>query len=239
MELPPYRIPTLKSVVIHMWERAFIFLKKMGTVILVGSIIIWFLSTFPLKKEYSVDYGRAVERVEERFDGEIRKLERSSENYADERARLSEEKLEALGEIERKKSREEVSQSFIGIIGHVIEPFFKPLGFSWREGVALITGFVAKEVVVSTLGVLYNAGREQEGELSLILRDRSGLTPITAYAFLVFVLIYTPCLATLAAIRQETGTMKWTLFSVFYEITLAWVLAFVVVRAGRLFAMLF
>ena len=239
MELPPYRIPTLKSVVIHMWERAFIFLKKMGTVILVGSIIIWFLSTFPLKKEYSVDYGREVERVEERFDAEIEKLTRGAKNYADERARLGEEKLEALGEIERKKSREEVSQSFIGIIGHAIEPFFRPLGFSWREGVALITGFVAKEVVVSTLGVLYNAGREQEGELSLILRDRSSLTPITAYAFLVFVLIYTPCLATLAAIRQETGTMKWTLFSVFYEITLAWVLAFVVVRVGGFFATLF
>jgi ferrous iron transport protein B len=239
MELPPYRIPTLKSVVIHMWERAFIFLKKMGTVILVGSIIIWFLSTFPLKKEYSVDYDLAAERVGERFDEEIRKFEKSSVNDADMRARLGEEKLEALGEIERKKSREEVSQSFIGIIGHAIEPFFRPLGFSWREGVALITGFVAKEVVVSTLGVLYNAGREQEGELSLILRDRSGLTPVTAYAFLVFVLIYTPCLATLAAIRQETGTMKWTLFSVFYEITLAWVLAFVIVRVGRLFTMLF
>jgi len=238
MELPPYRIPTLKSVIIHMWERAFIFLKKMGTVILIGSIVIWFLSTFPLKKQYSMDYALEAERVEERYDEEIRDLEKGAMNYEQERARLSVEKRKAVGELERRKSREEVSQSFIGMIGHTIEPFFRPLGFSWREGVALITGFVAKEVVVSTLGVLYNAGREKEEELSLILRDRSGLTPITAYAFLVFVLIYTPCLATLAAIRQETGTMKWTLFSVFYEITLAWVLAFVVVQVGRFFTML-
>lgn len=196
MELPPYRIPTMKSVFIHMWERAVIFIRKMGTVILVGSIVIWFLSSFPEKKVYSTDY-------------------------------------------EQEKAQEAIAFSFIGRMGRTIEPFFKPLGFSWREGVALITGFFAKEVIVSTMGVLYSSGGNEKGqEVSLFLREKSGLTPVTAYAFLVFVLIYTPCLASIVAVKQETGSFKWTFFSIFYQISLAWIMAFLIVRIGAFAAAL-
>jgi ferrous iron transport protein B len=223
MELPPYRVPTLKSVMIHMWERAVIFIRKMGTVILVGSIVIWFLGAFPVKKDIPNEVP------------------------------------------EGEKMQEMISFSFIGRIGRVIEPVFRPLGFSWREGVALITGFIAKEVIVSTLGVLYNAGelpvtkdlsnpemlsqdrsnpaaslgmdeKDDGRELGTLLKEKSGMTPISAYAFLIFVLIYTPCLAAIAAVKQETGSGKWTTFSILYQITLAWVMAFLIVKIGGVLA---
>ena len=169
----------------------------------------------------------------------VRSADSSVSTEQDERL-LTEQKLPSeqeltseLRELKREKKQRDVYYSFIGRIGRGIEPLFKPLGFSWKEGVALITGFVAKEVVVSTLGVLY-AGEADDAELGSVIKERSGLTPITAFAFLVFVLIYTPCLATIAAIRQETRSWKWTVFSIGYQITLAWVLAFLIVRIGGL-----
>jgi ferrous iron transport protein B len=243
MELPPYRIPTLRSVIIHMWERAVLFLRKMGTVILVGSIIIWFLSSFPVNRVDRNEFEVQRALIEQQYTSKIESLREVSAGDRTESEKLELEKLELeklleekndlLIDLRREEKQREVYYSLIGRIGRGIEPFFRPLGFTWREGVALITGFVAKEVVVSTLGVLYAGGVEEE-ELGSVLRERSGLTPVSAFAFLVFVLIYTPCLATLAAVRQETRSWKWTLFSVGYQVTLAWVMAYAVVRVGAL-----
>ena len=232
MELPPYRIPTIKSVVIHMWERAFIFVKKMGTVILAGSIVIWFLSNFPIPQDVATVYSERVQSIEEIYRVRIDELKKSAAGYRAEKRALNEEKSSLIAQLQKERASEIISQSFIGRIGRFIEPVFRPLGFSWREGVALITGFVAKEVVVSTLGVLYNAGGE--AQLGYSLRKSSSLTPLSAYAFLIFVLIYTPCLATVAVIRQETKSFKWTLFTILYEISLAWVLSFLIVKGGGL-----
>ena len=232
MELPPYRIPTIKSVVIHMWERAFIFVKKMGTVILAGSIVIWFLSNFPIPRDVATVYSERVQSIEEIYRVRIDELKKSAAGYRAEKRALNEEKSSLIAQLQKERASEIISQSFIGRIGRFIEPVFRPLGFSWREGVALITGFVAKEVVVSTLGVLYNAGGE--AQLGYSLRKSSSLTPLSAYAFLIFVLIYTPCLATVAVIRQETKSFKWTLFTILYEISLAWVLSFLIVKGGGL-----
>jgi len=234
MELPPYRIPTLKSVIIHMWERAVLFLRKMGTVILVGSIIIWFLSSFPVNREYKREFAERVAAIEQQYTARIESLGEDSPGYRAQLERLLREKEGLISDLRGEKKQREVYYSLIGRIGRGIEPFFRPLGFTWREGVALITGFVAKEVVVSTLSVLY-AGGDEDAELGAVLRARSGLTPVAAYAFLVFVLIYTPCLATLAAVRQETKSWRLTLFSVGYQIALAWIMAFAVVRVGALF----
>lgn len=234
MELPPYRIPTVKSVIIHMWEKAVFFLKKMGTVILVGSIIIWFLSSFPIMKEYSKDYEFEKVTIEEQYEQEASVLVPGTERYSLEKERLEEKRDTLITKLFKEKKQEEVYHSYIGKIGRAIGPFFRPLGFSWKEGIALITGFVAKEVVVSTLGVLYAGGEEGVKELGSILKVGSGLTPITAFAFLVFVLIYTPCLATIAVIKQETGGWKWAIFSIGYQISLAWVLAFLIVKIGGL-----
>ncbi len=215
MELPPYRIPTFKSVVIHMWERAVVFLKKMGTVILLGSVIIWFLSNFPGILEEGNRQSLVRDNTEVNVQG-------NRENQNDIPEGSSSE-----GYV--------IEHSFITSIGKAMEPFFRPLGFGWREGVALLSGFVAKEIVVSTLGVLYSGNSEGESaELGDVIKKKSGLTPLSAYAFLVFVLIYTPCLATVVAIRRETGSVGWTFFSVGYQLTLAWVMAFLIVRIGSL-----
>jgi len=208
----------------------------MGTVILAGSVIIWFLSNFPQNNQYNSEYRKEIDQINKTYMDKIGLLNKNSTTYKEERDRIEIEKQFRIKNIESKENRVNIENSFIGIIGKTIEPFFRPLKFSWREGVALITGFVAKEIVVSTLGVLYNPeGGEKPQSLGNALKEKSSMTPLTAYAFLVFVLIYTPCLATVATIRRETGSTKWTLFSVGYQITLAWILAFLIVNIGKLF----
>lgn len=209
MELPPYRLPTIKSLLIHMWERAVVFLKRMGTVILVGSLVVWFLNYFPMVE--------IIQNLKAKSSGKERVEEVSFKN------------MSPVGSEEQERP-----QSLMTIIGRGIEPVFKPLGFSWREGVALISGFFAKEIIVSTLSVLYGGDEGEEVPLSTLIKEKSGLNPFTAYGFLLFVLIYTPCLATVAAIGQETGSVKWTLFAISYEIGLAWVVAFIARLVGLL-----
>lgn len=190
MELPPYRVPTTRSVVRHMWEKAAMYLRKMGGLILVASVVVWFLSYFP------------------RHDDPVVQQE----------------------------------DSYIGRIGHFTEPVVKPLGLNWKASVALLTGTVAKEVTVSTLGVLY-AGTEDAEEAGVLSQRLSEINPETgkpdfnpanALAFLVFVLLYFPCMATLVAIKQESGSWKWAAFSFVYNTTVAWIIAFIVYRIAVL-----
>ncbi len=200
LELPPYRMPTLKGLVIHMWERGSVFLKKMGTVILVGAVIVWFLSTFPRQNQASYEFQKTVsgEEISEQVPSEFQR------------------------------------SSYLEKIGYTLEPLVAPLGFDWRHSIALLTGFVAKEVIISTLGVLYHVDDPGEESESLRQAIQSSMTPLTAYALMAFVLIYTPCLATVAAIRRETGLWRWALFSVSVSLLLAWVVAFVIYRGGRI-----
>ncbi len=223
MELPPYRLPTARSLLIHMWDRGKIFLRKMGGVILVGSVLIWVLSTFPREVSFSTDYDGRIQTLESR----AAVLE--MEGAPAEALRREITRLEIARESER------IEASYIGRIGKALEPVLRPLGFDWRNTVALLTGFVAKEIVVSTLGVLYHGGSEGDPSAGLVagLRE-SGMTPLVAYAFMAFVLIYTPCLGTVAVIRRETNSWKWTLFSVGYSVVLAWLVAFLIVQGGRL-----
>jgi ferrous iron transport protein B len=191
MELPPYRIPTLKVMLIHTWEKGEQYLRKMGTIILVGSVVIWFLGYFP-RTEKQADYSG----TEAQFQQE---------------------------------------HSYIGQIGHFVEPVIAPLGFDWKVGVSLLSGVAAKEIVVSTLSVLY-AGDTQVGNQALPERLRTELrpdgsrsiTPVIAFGLMIFVLIYFPCLATIVAIKNETKSWGWALFTVGYSFVLAWLLAFAV-----------
>ncbi len=186
MELPPYRVPTLRVTLMHMWDRASQYLRKMGTIILAASVIVWFLGAFP------------------RVEGEA----------------------------------PPAAESFIGQFGQAISPVLDPLGFNWQMDVALLTGLVAKEVVVSTLGVIYgvDGGGEDHGgnALSAALRN-SGISPAAALAFMFFVLLYSPCLPSITAIWRETGSWRWTLFSVGYQTALAWSAAWLVFRIGSFF----
>jgi ferrous iron transport protein B len=225
MELPPYRIPTIKSVFMHMWERASIYLRKIGGIILIASVIIWLLGYIPKPEEYSRDYRSLIENLQSQLETEA----------------VSEpEQLQIkhkIATIQASKSSEEVQHSFIGRIGKGIEPAIEPLGFDWRLGVSLITGFVAKEIVISTLGVLYQIGEEESEEsigLTDALRDpKNNITPLTSLAFMVFVLLYTPCVGTILAIKREAG-IKIMLLSVAYQLILAWSMAFIVYQGGKL-----
>ncbi len=229
MELPPYRVPMIKSLMIHMWDRAKIFLKKMGGVILAGSVIIWVLSSFPRDVEYAMDYSARSDQVRQVY------MERITEADTEAAMVLEAEKQEALRQIEREKSVEQTANSYLGRLGKAISPVFAPIGIDWRGSIALMTGFVAKEVVVSTLGVLYATGDGETG--SEALRDAlraSGMTPLSALSMMLFVLLYLPCIAAVVAIGRETGSHGFTALSVVYTTGLAWLVAFAVYQGGRL-----
>ncbi|RLC25205.1 MAG: ferrous iron transport protein B [Deltaproteobacteria bacterium] len=224
MELPPYRMPMLKSLLIHMWDRSKMFLKKMSGVILIGSIIIWALSSFPRSISYTTDY-----------DGKIKML---NAEYSQNVATVQPQKAEELNRqfsielknIENQKEQERVSNSYIGKIGKVMEPIFKPIGIGWQASVAIITGFVAKEVVVSTMGVLYGVGKGSGVALEKALK-KSGMTALSALSMMIFVLLYVPCFATVLTIYRETSA-KWAGFNVIYTTLVAWGMSFLVYQTG-------
>ena len=183
MELPPYRMPTAKSVLRHTWEKGAQYLKKMGGIIMIASVIIWFLGYYPNHDAYST-------------------------------------------------TAEQQENSYIGQIGKAIEPVIEPLGFDWKRGVGILSGIGAKELVVSTLGVLYT---NDDGIESVDLADRIPITPLVAYGYMLFVLIYFPCIATVAAIKNESGSWKWAAFTICYTTLLAWIVAFLVHQVGGIF----
>lgn len=264
MELPPYQRPTLRSILLHTWERGFVFIQKMGTVILVGSIIIWALGYFPREVELSEDYTAEKAQVYEQYTEKQDRidtlfdesLEKGRNQYVSEMIPFEDsrifkdlstqhdslmtglllEKESALSEIRFRETAEIMENKWIGRIGKWIEPAIAPLGFSWREGIALTTGFVAKEIVVSTYGVLFGVGEDADQENTGVIDRlrRSGMSPLIAFGFLIFTLLYTPCLATVAAIKRETASWKYTLISIAYSLALAWVLAFAVFQIGSM-----
>lgn len=221
MELPPYRVPTLRSLGIHMWERSWMYLRKAGTIILGISIIMWFLMTFPVKSEFNRDYGNLIQSA-------IR---------ARESGRMTPQDTDELvAGYDAAMAAERIEYSLAGRFGRFIEPVLRPLGFDWRLGIALISGFAAKEVVVSTMGTIYGVGEVDEESTSLRRRLASdpAYSPLIAYTFLVFVLLYMPCMAAQAIFLRESGSAREYLFQIGYTGTLAWVLAFVVYQGGKL-----
>ena len=249
MELPPYRMPTLRTMVRHMWHRTEQYLKKITSVILIASVIIWALGYFPLHKELSIDYEARVAELEASIADSGNEYVKNTvnsgyipSNYSEQENVLDE--IESVNAMHRAELQE---RSYIGILGKAINPIMEPLGFDWKMSVALLTGIMAKEVIVGTMGVLYEAGESDEGtSASLIVklqnhRHLTGpmagepvITPLIAFAFMMFILIYFPCVGVVAAIRKETGTWKWPIFSVLYTTTLAWVIAFLVYQVGSL-----
>lgn len=219
IEFPPYRRPTFRVGLLHMWERGKVYLQKMGGIILIASVVLWFLGAFPRVDNYSQDY-----------DSQITALHQSSDPSAAER----------ISHLQAEKASEDVTYSFVGRIGHAMAPVLQPLGFNWQMGVSLVTGFVAKEVVVSSMGVLYQIGDEvDETSTSLIKALRNpagGVTPLIAFAFLTFVLLYTPCVSVLIVVRREIGA-RWMAFGVIVQLALAWMVAFAIYRLGILFGL--
>ncbi len=212
MELPPYRFPTVKGLMVHMWERSKIYLQKMGGVILVGSVILWFLGAFPQAPGLS-DY-----------EHHMALLHAEGTPSAGARAEV----------LARDRAAQQIETSYIGRAGKFIHPVVAPMGFTWEMGVSLMTGFVAKEVIVSTMGVLYHTAESSSESLQSAIGDpSSGVTPLSAFAFMVFVLLYTPCIVAVAAIKREAGA-RWMWFSIGYQTALAWLVSFGVYRVGTL-----
>jgi len=237
MELPPYRIPTIRSTVRHMWHKGSQYLSKMGGVILVAVILIWALGYFPRNVELSKDYNALMGERQAAIQG----LMPGSDSATI--AQLGRE----INHLRVEYVSERQAKSYLGRIGKALEPAIQPLGFDWRMGVSLLSGVAAKEIVVSTLGVLFQA---EEGDMgaSVSLTHKlqtetykSGpkagakiFTPLTAFTFLIFILIYFPCVAVVAAIKKETGSWKWALFTIVTTTTLAWVISFLVYQIGSL-----
>ena len=225
MELPPYRAPMLKSLLIHMWDRSKMFLKKMGGIILIGSVVVWTLSAFPRNTQYSFDYNGEIDKIKASYETGI--------NAGNVDNKIPEKKKDAdILEITRAQRAEQVEKSYMGRIGKTISPLFSPLGIDWRGGVALLTGFVAKEIVVSTMAVLHAAEKESDALKNALLSSK--MTPLSALSMMIFVLLYLPCLATVAAIKRETGSFKWMFFSIAYNTSIAWLAAFCVYQGGKL-----
>ena len=226
MELPPYRMPTAKSVLIHMWDRSRQYLQKMGGPILVASITIWFLGYFPLNSEREAVFDKKVETVETRYA---------------QQEMSNEEREVVLAGIAYNRNTEHQENSYIGRLGRFIEPVMRPLGFDWKISISLLSGMAAKEIVISTMGVLYTGDSEDQQSLQERLQTEAYadgtpvFTPLVVAGFLLFVLIYFPCVATIVAIKEESHSWKWALFSLFYSTGLAWLVAFMVYQLGSLF----
>lgn len=196
MELPPYRWPTGKAIIRHTWEKGKEYLKKMGGIILVASVIVWALGYFPHNDELSRE--------------------------------------------------QQLEQSYIGKMGKFVEPIFIPQGFNWKLDVSLLAGVGAKEIVASSIGVLYSGddsfGDDEEfsdeTEKYTHLRQgmlKEGITPLVSYAYLIFILFYFPCIATIAAIKNETGSWRWATFAASYTTATAWIMSALIYQTGRLF----
>ncbi len=190
MELPPYRMPTAKGLLIHMWERGWLYLKKAGTIILGISIVMWFLLSHPAQPELPPGMTAPADSG--------------------------------------------IAHTYAGQMGKAIEPLIRPLGFDWKVGIGLVAGFVAKEVVVATFGTVYalEEADEESEDLRAALRQDPQFNPLVAYALMVFVLIYVPCMAVVAVMRRETNSWKWPLFVIGYTTALAWLVSFIVYQGG-------
>jgi ferrous iron transport protein B len=195
MELPPYRAPTFRGLLWHVWEKTWLYVKKAGTIILTASILIWAITTFPA---YNAPPGQEQDSAAE-----------------------AEAALE---------------HSFAGQLGKTIEPFFSSMGFDWKIAAASVTGFAAKEVIVSTLGILYRVGAEEDEEnegLRKALQQDPHWSPLTAFVLMLFTLIIPPCFAALATIKAEIG-WKWLGFELAFLLILGWALSTIVFQIGSL-----
>ncbi|MBL0313806.1 MAG: ferrous iron transport protein B [Holophagaceae bacterium] len=229
MELPPYRMPVLKATIIHMWDKAKVFLTRAGTTIFAGATLVWFLSRYPgiANADWNHEYQQQRTAVMALQIPDAQKDER-------------------LKDLDLAKESRIVNHSLAAGLGKFAEPVMRPIldpdhkrTEAWKDVIALTAGFVAKEIVVSTMAVIHQASEqpgagEKLSPLQVSLRDHTGLTPLTALAFMIFTLIYTPCLGTVAMIRREAGSWGWAGFSVAYGLGLGWLLAWSTVVFGRM-----
>ncbi len=242
MELPPYRVPPVKSVLKQTWFKGEQYLRKMGTTILVASIIIWVLGYFPKGEDIEKEYQAKVAAVNKVYLGEAVNTTMDKQ-YLDE---VTQKRDLILDSLNRERHLLKQENSYIGRIGKFIEPAIRPLGFEWRMGVSLVAGSAAKEVVISTMSVLFQGDPDNGDSQGLVQRLKKAVytsgpkkgqpvfTPLVALSFMLFILIYFPCVAVIAAIKNESGKWKWSLFLAVYTTFMAWIISFAVYQIGTL-----
>jgi ferrous iron transport protein B len=219
MELPVYRLPGVRYLLVQMWIKAWMYMKKAGTTILMASVIIWTLSNFPVNGDVNKKYDSMAKAVtlDQKYDAVQR--------------------LDALRSLENERLSKQLELSFAGMIGRGIEPVLKPLGFDWRISMALVAGLAAKEVVVSTMGTIFALGNSDKG--SAALKERLHGDPVftipAVLSLIIFVLLYVPCLAATVVFHKEGGETKITLMYIGFSMTVAWVLSFIIYRISLLF----
>ncbi|RLB88875.1 MAG: ferrous iron transport protein B, partial [Deltaproteobacteria bacterium] len=216
MELPPYRMPTIKGVLIHMWERGWLFLKKAGTIILGISILLWVATTFP----------GLPDNAKEHFENE-RNTVRAS-------ILAKKEKAERLSEIDNYEAEAALEYSVAGRVGHALEPVFAPLGFDWKLVTPVIGAIAAKEVFVAQLGIVYSVGEADEESESLRSKLQASYSPLTGFCIMLFMLVVAPCLATFAIMKSESGSWKWAFYQFGGLTALAWIITAIVYQVGSL-----
>ena len=200
----------------------------MGGIILIGSIVVWSLSAFPRDITYSVDYIQQRNELTSLYN------EQQLAAGTDKQQLLEKEKIKQLDALSRAQKAEKAEKSIIGQTGKILSPIFEPIGIDWRGSVALITGFVAKEIVISTMGILYAVDSKDDSDALKYALSSSDMSRLSALSMMVFVLLYLPCLATVSAIKRESGSLKWTLLSIVYNTCIAWFAAFCVYQGGTL-----
>lgn len=235
MELPPYRFPTFRALIRNMWFKTYLYLKKIGGVILVASIIIWAASYFSLKPGVTKETDRKIEEVRK-----LQKIQHNSEAGKVDRQIHLVMPADTLDKLFQDKEHIRLETSLISYIGKAVEPIMMPLGFDWKMSVSLLAGIAGKEIVVSTLGIIYQADHDKNDKNSLTgklksqthtsgrLEGKKVFSKPVALAFIVFILVYFPCIAVTAVVKNESGHWKWAAFLIIYTTTLAWVIAFAV-----------
>ena len=260
MELPPYRIPTIKGVLTQMWERSWLYLKKAGTIILFISIVMWALTVFPQFPDEKVEqYAAQLPELEQTLNEQTKEL--SSLGYiipTEENFSKAEASNKKLNDSDREKAQELVAQidatngkidevlynlseaeleySAAGRIGKFIEPVIAPLGFDWKIGTALIGAFAAKEVFVAQMGIVYSLGEVGEDSDALRAKLQENYTPLVGFAIMVFALLSAPCMATFAIVKRESNSWKWAFFQFFGMTLVAYIITFLIYQIGRLFS---
>ncbi|MBZ0264966.1 ferrous iron transporter B, partial [bacterium] len=231
MELPPYRMPTIRGIFSHMWDKSFAYVRKAGTIILAISIIIWFLLSFPKLPASEFQYSERAEKIEQDY---LAQLDGDVTVGGNERNELEADYKQAISNLDDEFASKMILFSYAGRVGKFIEPVLKPAGFDWKIGIGLFGGLAAKEVIISTMGIVYGIGDADPDEesgvhvntpLKSILASDPHYNKAVALSLMFFVLIYVPCAATLAVVRKELGSWKWSAFLAGYTLIVAWLVS--------------
>ena len=217
MELPPYRLPTIKGLFVHMGERAWSYVRKAGTIILTASVILWVITSYPKSPEIERNYQTQVASAKVEYQNAPDMLKTK------------------LSEIKAAASSQELQHTVAGRVGHFIEPFLKPMGFDWRIGTALIGATAAKEIFVTQLGIVYSVDDPDEESKTLQEKLQANYSPLVGFCIMLYCLISMPCLATFAVTVREAGGWRWGFFLLTYLTVLAWVITTLVYQVGRVF----